>query len=1442
MTLRARASRHTTALAVGVLALLAYLPALTSSPGRMPADTKLYLYLDPAGLVGRAASTFEPDQFAGWVPFQQITYLWPSGPWYLLFDAIGVPDWIAHRLWIATIMFLAGAGVLWAARLLGLSRGGALIAALVYQLSPFLLAYVSRTSLLLLPWAGMGWIVGLTVRATLGRAPDGSDLRTRLARWRDPALIALIVATVGSTNATTLAMIVPAPVLWIVHAVWQRRIPWTAAAATAARVGGLCVLVSLWWVAMLYVQSRSGAPVLSYTETLSDVSRNATGSEVLRGLGYWLFYQRDPVGPTTTASFDHLVGLRTIALGYLVIVIGLLGLAITSWTHRRFAAMCVGVGMVLAVGVHPVDNPSPLMSLLVGDDESGLALALRSSTRAVPLLLLGVGLGAGSLISAVVADVRIPVARRRLVNLGLTAVVAAVIIASLPALWNRALVDPAIDRDQDPPAAWMDAAERLDATDQSARVIQIPGAEFGAFRWGYTTDHPLVALTDKPVLTRDLLPLGSAGAMDLLFALDDRVQELTLDPQAVAPVARLFGADTIWLSNDAAFERFRTARPDLVDALLTEAPVDGIGSAERFGEPVVEATEVPMVDPAELIEPRTALQEVALLSVDNDASVIRAKTETVVLSGSGDGIIDAAAAGLLSGYELVRSSGDTDDVVGALDDARALIVTDTNRDQARHWRGSQDTRGHTEPGGPDDDVLTATAADQRLAVFPDDPDVQTVAIQDGPVRAEASSYGEPFAYRPEDRAVMAIDGDPTTAWRVGDHGDPLGEQIRLTVIGDGAASTSMRLLQPASPTGGRSISSVSVTVDGGSALDVALDATSRDGGQLVEIPQATTGSSIDIEITGLEPGTFPLAAAVGGVGFAEIDLGLGPTTEWIRPPIDGLLASAASSDAPPLALVFTRLRTDATDPWRADPERILMRRFELPDALAMQASATLRIDRRASDADLATLLAPAVVGAPPPIASARITGGVAQRGAAAADGDVATAWTTPFDEAVGSSLRFDDLGPLGETLVIDQRAPASSPITGMRIERTGSDPAAIDVVVPAPDVDGRSRVELPEEISGSGGALTLTITAIDARTTVDRRYGDVRTLPAAISELTGTDGIDVSGIDVGAIIEATCGTDSSSSAGAFVEVDGDEVELEFSTTAGELLDGDPIIARPCATLSLDAGTHELVAPSGGLAGLNVDQVVLADPDLPAPASADSLVDVDVQRNDPRVRDVEVSACPDGCWLVLGEGFNTEWEATLDGSVLVGPPVPVDGGFNGWQLPPSSEASTVTLRWTAQTPVTLGLIVSALAALVCLMIAAVGARSTVDRQRGPRLVRGLTPPSRQRARATAITLVGACALLISPIWALVALVPALTLVAATGRSRSSGRLVEASGVLAAVAVAASVLWIVRRDRPFPNAGWTVAFDHLNGLAVYAALAIAIGAMFAPDASGAAAERT
>ena len=101
---------------------------------------------------------------------------------------------------------------------------------------------------------------------------------------------------------------------------------------------------------------------------------------------------------------------------------------------------------------------------------------------------------------------------------------------NLPAAWNGGFVDPVLSRDEDPPAAWMAAAAELDSLPAGFRVMQLPGAEFGAFRWGYTVDPPLPGLTERPFVSRDLLPLGSPPAMDLLYALDDRFQTGIAEP------------------------------------------------------------------------------------------------------------------------------------------------------------------------------------------------------------------------------------------------------------------------------------------------------------------------------------------------------------------------------------------------------------------------------------------------------------------------------------------------------------------------------------------------------------------------------------------------------------------------------------------------------------------------------------------------------------------------------------------------------------------------------------------------------------------------------------------------------------------------------------------------------------------------------------------------
>ena len=92
------------------------------TPGKVGADTKSYLYLDPGRLLERAWSMWDPNIGLGTVTHQNIGYLWPMGPCYWLFERLGVPDWVAQRLWLGSILFLAGLGVRYLLRTLGQRR------------------------------------------------------------------------------------------------------------------------------------------------------------------------------------------------------------------------------------------------------------------------------------------------------------------------------------------------------------------------------------------------------------------------------------------------------------------------------------------------------------------------------------------------------------------------------------------------------------------------------------------------------------------------------------------------------------------------------------------------------------------------------------------------------------------------------------------------------------------------------------------------------------------------------------------------------------------------------------------------------------------------------------------------------------------------------------------------------------------------------------------------------------------------------------------------------------------------------------------------------------------------------------------------------------------------------------------------------------------------
>lgn len=1363
--------------AVAVLATLAYLPALLSAPGRMPADTKLYLYLDPDGLVSRAPKAWDPSQFGGWVPHQMIQYLWPAGPWFWVCERVGLPDWVAHRLWLATLLFLAGLGVLLVVRALGLPLRGALVAALIYQLSPYILPYVSRTSAMLLPWAALGWLLLLTMKAV------------RHGGWRYPALLALVVCTAAGVNATAFAVIIPGPMLWVAFEWRARRVSTRQVVTASARIAVLSIAVSVWWIAMLAIQGRYGANVLAYSETLDAVAYTSNSVEVMRGLGYWLFYVRDPYAAATSSSLAYQQSLPLIAVGFALMVLCLLGLTVTRFAHRKFAIALVTVGLLIAVGVHPYPDPSPAASAV---RSSGLALALRSSTRAIPLITLGLGLGAAALVTAVRRH-----DRRR--GRWLAVLTVTLVAANLPSLWTGDLVDPALDRDSSPPAAWLDAAAQLDAGDTTSRVLQLPGAEFGAFRWGYTVDPPLAGITRKPLLTRDLLPLGSAQLMDLLYALDNRVQSEALDPAALAPVARLLAADTIWISGDMAFERFRTLRPEIFAAYF-DTPPAGVGTATAYGEPRVNNPDIPMVDEQSLSDGRIGepIAPVLLAPIEEPVGLARIGGRVVVLDGSGDGLIDAAAAGLLHGDEAVLYADDLSaDDWKSLPDDTVFIITDSNRDREMQWRGSQDTLGMTEAGGPAHDGQRLDPGAVRLPVFgDDDASAQTVASLAGGMTVQATTYGEPFSFMPEYRAAMAVDGDPATDWRVGQRWDPIGERLTLT----GAATTQLHLLQSQGAQLTKMISAVDIAVDGVSA-SIRLDESSLSGaGQTITIP---SGNEISITITAVSARPGAPDHGEEWVGLAEV----GPVAqEWVRPPM--LVQGSAPADSA-LALVFRRETARATDRWRRDPEPVMARAFTLPTALAGRLSVQLQLAARSSDAALDQLAGRVNT----PTANRRLTGVPGARASAAFDGDPTTRYLTPFNTAVGSTITVP-LEPGSRVSSFRMLQPTEqdvAPITELRVSAGGIDTL---VKVPPADSDGFSTITFHEVVTDE---IALTVAAVDAREITERRMGVTADVPAAIAEITG---LPLAAVQHAAL---TCRDD-------LLSLDGVALPLLVDNVA--LLAGKQVTAVPCAgaEVELGAGAHELLSAAGTHTGIDVDAVSVLPP---TERSATSAPTVHIDSYDATSVELTIAPCARDCWLIFGEGYNRGWEATAAG-VPLDAPVPVSGGSNGWRLAPSTTPTHVTISFAPQRQLNWAIAGSAVALLICIgLVAWPSARRRLrPRAEAPRRapvapaldLSHLAAPwgrsTRQSATRGAVFLVVTSGVFIGPAWGVAALVVGAALVHSRRLRLAALTAVLGLGVFGLLVMGV----VVVRDTP-AGTGWAGQLEPLHQSGVFLMLLLA-----------------
>jgi len=1318
-----------------VLAILSYLPLFTSKPGMVAADTKAYLYLDPGRLTQSAPSMWDPSVGMGTVTHQNIGYLFPMGPFFWAVHVLGIPMWIGQRIWMGSLLFAAGTGLWWCARHLGLTGAARLVAAVAYTATPFIIDYIARISAILMPWAALGWMLGLVI------------LAVRRGGWRYPALFGLVVAVVGGVNATSILLAGLAPAFWVLYAIWVTR-ETTLGAAWAAlwRIAVLSLAVSLWWIAGLWAEGSYGLAILQYTETVQTVARTSLASEALRGLGYWFFYGQDKVQPWTTAAVAYMQALWLLGVSFCVPAFSMFMGLLARWRYRAFAAGLVLVGTAAAVGTYPFADPSPAgRALEAAASGSSIGLAMRSSNRVVPIIVLGLALLLGAGVGALMK------ARPRL---GALAAVTGVglALAGMPPLWDGGLVATNLARPSAIPSYWNQSASYLDAQGSSTRVLGLPGEDFAAYRWGVTADPVPPGLMTRPYVARQVVPQGEPAGVDLMAALDGSIQNGVFDPNGLAAVARLISAGDVLVQNDLQYERYALPQPKAFWALLTPAPA-GTTLAATFGRPApTPVIKFPLVDETSLAQPNGTPYPppLAVLSVPGARNITRAESASapLLMAGNGQGIVDAADAGLLGGNPTVLYSASFDhDPAGfarLLSEGAVLVVTDTNASQGHRWGGLQNNFGYVEQ--PGETPLRADPSDARLPVFPQPAtDAQTTTDQVGVGSVQATRYGNPVTFTPEDRPANAFDGNPATAWTVDAFSNPVGERLQAE-LSRPVTTDHIVLLQPQVGHPNRHITRVRLTFDGRGSITVALGAASMsEPGQTVSF-SSRTFSTLDLTILGTNNQGGPNHSLDGlsGVGFSEVGIPGVNLQEVIDMPGDLLRLAGSASGAHELVVLMDRNRAPDTPP-RTDPELHMVRAFSIPTTRTFTVGGQARISAKDADA-----LIDADIGAPGPgpvvaaNSSTRLPGDRHARADAAVDGNPSTSWSAALTAQGGEWLQYGLARPLSfdhlnMQVVNDGRhsLPTSITVTAGGRSRTVGLPVLAVGAGRAQGSVSPVHVSFPRL---TGSTVRITINSVRQLTTLDYyggQSGGRDILPVALAEV-GLPGVSMA--PPPARIPSVCHTD-------LLTIDGRPVDIRISGTSVAALAGQPLAITPCGNslggIRLDPGSH-LVRTSPRLpSGFEVDQLWLGSAPgggalrassasagglptgaLPAvPTGAAPSVRVTHQNRTEET--VSLHGQGRGFWLILGESLSRGWQASIRPAAggpahSLGTPTLIDGYANGWHVPASLASGDMIAQidWAPQRVVWVALAVSALGLIVCTALALVPLRRRRARRAQP----------------------------------------------------------------------------------------------------------------------------
>jgi arabinofuranan 3-O-arabinosyltransferase len=1256
-------------LLVGAVAL-----ALTfvQSPGQVSPDTKLDLTANPLRFLARATNLWNSELPFGQAQNQAYGYLFPHGTFFLVGHALGVPGWITQRLWWALLLSVGFWGLLRVAETLGIgSPTSRVIGALAFALSPRVLTTLGSISSETLPMMLAPWVLLPTILAL--RASTDRSVRALAAQ------AGLAVALMGAVNAiATLAGCLPAVIWWACHR--PNRLWWRYTAWWALALG----LATLWWVVALVCLRHVSPPFLDFIESSGVTTQWSSLTEMLRGTDVWTPF----VAPTATAGAPLVTGSAAVLATCLVAAAGLAGLASPGMPARGRLVTMLLVGVVLmAVGYSGGLGSPVAQEVQAFLDAAGAPL--RNVHKLGSVIRIPVALGVAQLLGRVAlpgsaprpAWLRALAHPERDKRAAVAIVVLTALMVSTSLVWTGRLAPPgtfgAI------PAYWHQVAGWLDEHNRGApvpgRVLVVPGAPFATQAWGTTHDEPLQVLGGSPWGVRDSIPLTPPQTIRAL----DSVQRLFAAGQPSAGLADTLarqGISYVVLRNDLDPETSRSARPILVHRAIGGSP--GLRKVAQFGAPVGPGTLAGFVSDGGL-RPRYPAVEVYRVVVGGDDPGAPYFVDTDRLAR-----VDGGPEVLLRLDERRRLLGQpplgpvlmTSDVRGAGLPAPLVTVTDTP------------VARETDYGRVDQHSSAVRAAGDARRTYnrvPDYPvpgaDTVFGAWNGGRITVSSSSSDSTAMpdVAPATSSAAAVDGDSATAWvsnalqaAVGqwlrvdfDHpvtngsititpsATAVGAQVRRILIETANGSTTLRFDEPGKP--------LATALPYGETPWVRVTAAGTDDGS----PGVQFGIT-DLSITQYDASGFAHPVSLRhtvsvpgpppGSAVAAWDLGselLGRPGCAAAP--DGVRCAASMALAPEEPVNFSRTLTVAA-PVSVTPT-VWVRPRQGPNLADLIAEPNTT--RAQGDSDAVDILGSAF---------------------AATDGDLATAWTAPQRVVQHKS-------PPTLTVTL----PRATEVAGLRLAPSASTLPAHPTVVAVNLGDGPQVRSLkpgePQTLSLKPRVTdTVSISLLDWEDVIDRNaLGFDQLKPPGLAEVAvlGADGNPIAPADAARnrAREITVGCDR----GPVIAVAGRFVHTSIRTTAGALLDGEPVEAQPCERepIALPAGQQELLIGPG--AQFVVDGARLSTPaatDIPGAAP----VRAQTGAWGPSRREVRAPASPTARLLVIPESINPGWVArTAAGTRLT--PVAVNGWQQGWVVP-AGDPGTITLSFASNSLYRAGLAV------------------------------------------------------------------------------------------------------------------------------------------------------